>query len=223
MSSTTGLDAPASGRAPTAPSGGRGFLKIAEPIFWACVSIGLFAGLWELLWAIGSLNPLLLPPPHLIVQDIPGTLKFFDRANKVGTLATGGGFSALLVTIAFTTMRVLLGLSFGFVGGVFVGAAIHYSRWVRRLLLPTILMLAPISPVAWLPVAIFVFGIGDVPAIFLVFVTVFLRTVPIYSVPFVVSRPHESRRPTCRRCHQRETLRKAAASSYRGANDRGTG
>ena len=36
---------------------------------------------------------------------------------------------------------------------------------------------APISPVAWLPVAIFVFGIGDVPAIFLVFITVFFAIV----------------------------------------------
>ncbi len=173
MSSTTDLDAPASGLAPAAPTGGRSILKSLEPAFWACVSIGLFAGLWEFLWAIGSLNPLLLPPPHIILQDIPGTLKFFDRSNKVGMLATGGGFSALLATIAFTTMRVVLGLSLGFVGGLFVGAAIHYFKWVRRLLQPTVLMLAPISPVAWLPVAIFVFGIGDVPAIFLVFVTVF--------------------------------------------------
>src|SRR5437763_1644901 len=126
MSSTTNLDAPAPGLASAAPTGGRSILKSVEPVFWACVSIGLFAGLWEFLWAIGSLNPLLLPPPHIILQDIPGTLKFFDRSNKVGMLATGGGFSALLATIAFTTMRVVLGLSFGFVGGVFVGATIHY-------------------------------------------------------------------------------------------------
>ena len=51
------------------------------------------------------------------------------------------------------------------------------SAIVRNLLLPTILLLAPISPVAWLPVAIFVFGIGDVPAIFLVFITVFFAIV----------------------------------------------
>jgi NitT/TauT family transport system permease protein len=46
-------------------------------------------------------------------------------------------------------------------------------RLFRNLVLPTVLLLAPISPVAWLPVAIFVFGIGDVPAIFLVFITLF--------------------------------------------------
>ena len=61
--------------------------------------------------------------------------------------------------------------------GVLVGALVHYVRALRNLLLPTVLLLAPISPVAWLPVAIFVFGIGDKPAIFLVFITLFFTIV----------------------------------------------
>lgn len=144
---------------------------------WACVSIGLFAGIWELLWYVEAVNPLLLPPPHLFLQDIPGTLKFFDRTNRVGSVSSGGGVVALLTTILWTTLRVVTGLAIGFVLGVAVGALLHYSKWARNLLLPTILLLAPISPVAWLPVAIFVFGIGDVPAIFLVFITVFFAIV----------------------------------------------
>ena len=39
--------------------------------------------------------------------------------------------------------------------------------------MPTITLLAPISPVAWLPVAVFMFGIGNPPAVFLVFISVF--------------------------------------------------
>ena len=34
-------------------------------------------------------------------------------------------------------------------------------------------LLAPISPFAWLPVAVYLFGTGDRPAIFLVFVAVY--------------------------------------------------
>jgi Binding-protein-dependent transport system inner membrane component len=34
-------------------------------------------------------------------------------------------------------------------------------------------LLAPVSPVAWLPVAIFLFGIGNGPAIFMVFIALF--------------------------------------------------
>ena len=36
---------------------------------------------------------------------------------------------------------------------------------MENLRLPTITLLAPVSPIAWLPVAIFLFGIGDAPAI----------------------------------------------------------
>jgi NitT/TauT family transport system permease protein len=70
-------------------------------------------------------------------------------------------------------MRVVLGLALGFVGAVAIGVAIRYFAVFGKLTLPTITLLTPISPVAWLPVAIFIFGIGNVPAIFLVFISVF--------------------------------------------------
>lgn len=146
-------------------------------LFWGLVSVGLFAAIWELLWYVEVANPLLLPPPHMFLQDIPGTLKFFDRSNKVGHMATGGGVTALMATAGWTMFRVFTGLALGLVLGTAVGALIHYIRIFRNLALGTVLLLAPISPVAWLPVAIFVFGIGDVPAIFLVFITVFFAIV----------------------------------------------
>ncbi|WP_407048677.1 ABC transporter permease [Methyloraptor flagellatus] len=165
------------GPAPARPRLSKTVKRRLAGLFWGMASIGLFAGIWELLWYLDLANPLLLPPPHLFLQDIPGTLKFFDRSNKVGSVATGGGLGALLITMGWTTFRVMVGLGLGFVLGTAVGALIHYVKIARNLLLPTILLLAPVSPVAWLPVAIFVFGIGDVPAIFLVFITVFFAIV----------------------------------------------
>jgi NitT/TauT family transport system permease protein len=145
---------------------------------WGLASIGLFAGIWEALWALGLVNPLLLPPPHMFLGDIPTTLTFFDHNARIGSTDRGGGsVLPLLNTMLWTTMRVVLGLFIGVSAGVAVGAVVHYVKLLRNLLLPTILLLAPISPVAWLPVAIFVFGIGDVPAIFLVFITVFFSIV----------------------------------------------
>lgn len=146
-------------------------------LLWGFASIGLFGGLWELAWALDLANPLLLPPPHLFLADIPGTLSYFAYDNKVGHRGGPGTIFSLLKTMGWTTMRVVLGLFLGFSIGVAVGATIHYVRLVRNLVMPTVLLLAPISPVAWLPVAIFVFGIGDVPAIFLVFITVFFAIV----------------------------------------------
>ena len=135
------------------------------------MSLGLFAGIWELAWVLGWVNPLLMPPPHLFLSDIPGTLRFFDHRNRVGSDGTGGGVAALFTVIGWTTGRVLAGLGLGFVAGVGVGALIRYFTLFRNLTLPTLTLLAPISPVAWLPIAIFLFGIGDKPAIFLVFIS----------------------------------------------------
>jgi NitT/TauT family transport system permease protein len=154
-----------------------GLKRSLAAIGWGIVSIGLFAGLWEAAWALGWVNPLLMPPPHIFLADIPGTLKFFDNKNKVGSFGDGGGVLALLTVIGWTTTRVLTGLALGFVGGVAIGALIRYFTLFRNLTLPTLTLLAPISPVAWLPVAIFLFGIGDKPAIFLVFISVFFLIV----------------------------------------------
>ncbi|MDF1856064.1 ABC transporter permease [Pseudooceanicola sp.] len=140
---------------------------------WGIASLSLFAGLWELVWALGWANPLLLPPPHIFLSDIPGTLKFFDTSNQIGAIGAGGGVIALLTTIAWTTFRVMVGLFIGFVLGVASGALVRYFEPVRKLFMPLVSLLAPISPVAWLPVSIFLFGIGNVPAIFLVFITVY--------------------------------------------------
>src|ERR1700758_761721 len=49
---------------------------------WAVLSIGLFAGLWEFLWAIGVADPRLLPPPHIFLGNFPEQLKFFNTAQR---------------------------------------------------------------------------------------------------------------------------------------------
>jgi NitT/TauT family transport system permease protein len=174
MTVTTGSVPNAAAVAGLSPRARRSLVSLG----WGMASIGLFAGIWEALWAAGMVNPLLLPPPHMFLADIPQTLTFFDHKARIGRVNAGGGSVVpLLTTMLWTTMRVVVGLFLGFSAGVAVGALVHYVKIVRNLLLPTLLLLAPISPVAWLPVAIFVFGIGNVPAIFLVFITVFFSIV----------------------------------------------
>lgn len=148
-----------------------------QSAFWTILSISLFAGLWELAWALGWADPLLLPPPHIFLSDWQRTLSYFSNSNRIGVAASGKGFTGLLTTMLFTTMRVVSGLVIGFVSGVAVGALVHYNKLARNLLMPTLMLLTPISPVAWMPVAIFLFGIGNVPAIFLVFITIFFAIV----------------------------------------------
>ncbi len=143
-------------------------------VFWTLVSVGLFAGLWEILWALGLADARLLPPPHIFLGHFVEQMKYFNTAQRwlVGVSASAGPSPAMAVvyTVLASTMRVLAGLALASVVSLSLGIAIRYFALVEKLTLPTVTLLAPVSPIAWLPVAIFLFGIGDRPAIFMVFI-----------------------------------------------------
>ncbi len=139
---------------------------------WAVLSIGLFIAIWEACWALGWADRRLLPPPHIFLGNIPEQAKFFNTISRwqVGQQANAGPPPALAVfyTALATIIRVVSGLVIASVLSVGLGIAIRYFLLFERLTLPMITLLAPVSPIAWLPVAIFMFGIGDKPAIFMV-------------------------------------------------------
>jgi NitT/TauT family transport system permease protein len=138
---------------------------------WWFASIALFGGLWELAWAMGWADQLMLPPPHIFLQNFSRQARFFDTSTIGQNQAAP--VVAVLTTILATVLRVLAGLALGFVASLVTGVLISQFRVVRGLVLPTLTLLAPISPIAWLPVSIFLFGIGNVPAVFMVFVGVY--------------------------------------------------
>ena len=144
---------------------------------WGLLSVGLFAGLWEFLWYIGAADQRLLPPPHIFLGDLAGQAKNFNTARRweIGVDPNSGPtpFGAVVITMASSTMRVLAGLAIAAITSLCMGVLIRYCGLFGKLVLPTVTLLAPVSPVAWLPVAIFLFGIGNGPAIFMVFIALF--------------------------------------------------
>jgi NitT/TauT family transport system permease protein len=155
--------------------------QVAQRMLWGALSIGLFAGLWELCWALGWSDPKLLPPPHVFIGSIVDQAKFFNTVNRwqIGAGVGSGPSPAMAVvyTVLSSTGRVLTGLVIAFTLAITTGVAIRYFKLFERLTLPTITLLAPVSPIAWLPVAIFLFGIGNAPAIFMVVVALFFHMV----------------------------------------------
>ncbi|HTE38035.1 MAG TPA: ABC transporter permease [Reyranella sp.] len=158
--------------------GGEGTLA---RIGWTILSIGLFVSLWELCWLFGWADPKLLPPPHIFIGSIADQGKFFNTATRwqVGKSMTDGpsAFESVMVTIGATTMRVFVGLLIATILGIGVGVLVRYHKLFDRLVLPTVTLLSPVSPIAWLPVAIFLFGIGNGPAIFMVVIALFFHMV----------------------------------------------
>jgi NitT/TauT family transport system permease protein len=155
--------------------------RAASRVGFTLLSVGLFCGLWELLWALGISDPRLLPPPHVFLGNFPEQAKFFNTAQRwqigVGLNTGPSPAMAVVITVISSGARVVAGLLIAAILSVSVGVAIRYYVAVEKLTLPTITLLSPVSPIAWLPIAIFLFGIGDAPAIFMVVVALFFHMV----------------------------------------------
>ena len=159
----------------------RRIILLLTKMGWSLLSVGLFFGLWELCWYIGIADPKLLPPPHIFLGTFADQAKFFNTAQRwaIGVNAHAGPspFEAVLITILSSAYRVFTGLLIAATLSLLVGIAIRYFALVEKLTLPVVTLLAPVSPIAWLPLAIFMFGIGNGPAIFMVFIALFFTMV----------------------------------------------
>ena len=133
-------------------------------VLWFLLAWALLIGFWELGAAQGFLNDRILPPPS---ETIPFLLRG-EAAIGFGTQRTGL-FEAVLVTLG----RIAIGLGAGLLGAILLAAFIIEFILLRRIALPLVQTIAPISPVAWIPFAIAIVGIGAPAAIFVVFMAIF--------------------------------------------------
>jgi NitT/TauT family transport system permease protein len=127
-------------------------VKLRQTLPSIAVLTAIVALWWALVAATGSV---VFPTPW---QVVTGTVELV----RDGTLWEHIGASLFRVGTGFllaVVVAVPLGLWMGWVRGAFVT------------LNPIFQMLRPISPIAWIPIAILWFGVGDVSPIFLIFVS----------------------------------------------------
>src|ERR671913_548361 len=79
----------------------------------------------------------------------------------------------ILVAIFASAFRVVAGLFLGFIAAVATGILVSMSRVASAAVLPIVRGLAPIAPIAWIPIGIIVFGLGNPTAVFVVFTGVY--------------------------------------------------
>ena len=103
-------------------------------------------------------------PAHIL----PGPLEVL---GGVGDLVAHG---LLLKYVVASLFRVTWGFVLAAVLAIPLGLTIGWYRRAELALNPIIQILRPISPLAWIPIAILWFGVGDLAAIFLIFVGCFL-------------------------------------------------
>jgi NitT/TauT family transport system permease protein len=81
---------------------------------------------------------------------------------------------------------VLAGLALGLVAALATGILLSLSRLASVAALPIVRGLAPIAPIAWIPLGIVLFGIGNPTAVFVVFIGVFF-TLTIATIAAIAS------------------------------------
>jgi NitT/TauT family transport system permease protein len=77
----------------------------------------------------------------------------------------------LWMDIGASLMRVGLGFSLAVLVAVPLGLWLGWVKGAYSTLNPLFQILRPISPIAWIPIAILWFGVGDVSPIFLIFIS----------------------------------------------------
>ncbi len=112
----------------------------------------------------------------IILWQVATAESFFGSAFRVNFSPerSARALSSILVSgeivphVAASLKRIGIGLSLAALIGIPVGLVTGYVRQVDRLTYGTFQFLRMISPLAWMPLAIAIFGIGDRPVYFLV-------------------------------------------------------
>lgn len=125
------------------------------------LSIGTLAVLLTVWWAVAALqliSPLFLPPLAKLLT-IAGPQGFMD--------------ATLWQHLAASLTRILLALLAAVLIGIPVGIAMGLSPTVRGILDPIIELYRPVPPLAYLPLMVIWFGIGENSKILLIYLAIF--------------------------------------------------
>jgi NitT/TauT family transport system permease protein len=138
--------------------------SLAEPnkferLVWPVLAAALLLAVWHysVVWTGSKVFPAPLQVQKGMVELFHKNVLWQDIGNSLRRVAIGFG--------AATLLGIPLGLTFG------------WYPSINQIVNPVMQILRPISPIAWIPVAIIFFGVGDKAAIFLIFLGAFIPIV----------------------------------------------
>lgn len=118
----------------------------------ALSAVVAFLAIWHLS-ALSFENPVVLPSPLAVAQAV----------------LREGTSGELLGHAAFSTGRLLIAFGIAGVIGVALGLVIGASWLAEDILDPLVELIRPISGIAWIPLGLYIFGIGHTLPIFIMF------------------------------------------------------
>lgn len=126
------------------------------------VTIGCLLALWVVLAASGFLDPARFPRPADVWH---AAAQLSGRGYAGGTLFWQVWYSSRLVVLGFLVAAAT---------GVPLGLLMGMSRRAEAFINPSFLLIRPIPPLAWIPLAILWFGLGDTAKIFVIWFAAFV-------------------------------------------------
>lgn len=120
---------------------------------------------------IGSISVFIAIWGFFANELIPGPLQSWQAILALANNST------LQNGIKDSLLRYILGLSIGVSLGMLLGALLGFLPRLNAFINPILDLLRPISPIAWVPIVVILFGIGDKPTIFIIAYAVFFPVV----------------------------------------------
>lgn len=130
---------------------------MSKRIIYFFLSFLLLLLIWQLIVTVGQFNASLFPGPVIVLQALFTLI-------KDGTL---------FVHLKDSLARFFIGYVLAAIVAISSGLLLGRSKWLWKLTDPIVQLLRPISPVAWSPFVVLVFGIGSAPAIVIIFIAAF--------------------------------------------------
>ncbi len=130
-----------------------------EAFFWPAIAIAVLLAVWH--YSVTLTGTKIFPSPTNVKTGV------IELLHK----------HVLWADIGDSLRRVAVGFGAAVLVGIPVGLWLGWSAKANQVVNPTLQILRPISPIAWIPVAIIFFGVGDRAAIFLIFLSSFFPIV----------------------------------------------
>ncbi len=141
------------------------WLGEARYTLFSAATIVILLGLWALITNLFHIPAMVLPSPQSILRHF--------RALLLEGYAGHPLWEHILVSV----LRTLTGFFIGVTLAIPLGLWMGYSRTVNAILWPVFGFIRPIPPIAYIPLAILWFGIGEFSKVLLIFVASFNFTV----------------------------------------------
>lgn len=128
---------------------------------YSLLSFAVVLTLWEVASRLSGWSAQVFPGPSMVAS---GAIELLLNGKLLGDSVA-------------SLFRVTVGFDLAVITGVPLGIILGRTDKLSKFISPLIQFLRPISPLAWIPLAMLWFGIGEKPAVFLIFLSCFFPLV----------------------------------------------